>query len=176
MTEVLYAADALAVYTDVRRQQDMKTARLVAISFGVLAALGIAGLAVAAPPAGAALADLTTMPSTTLSASAIVTPTATVTGTVPITGTPTVTGTIANNQKVANAIATYFNVPLTEILALRDDGMGYGEIVIAYNLAKQTGQSVDEIIALRQAGEGWGKIVQSLDVKPGRWAEILAES
>ncbi len=154
----------------------MKTARILAIGFSVFAVLGMIGLAFAGPPRvafaqGAETSTVTATPEIgdtgTITSTETVTPTVTVTATVPVTATPPVTATVAPNQKVAAAIAKFYDVPLDDILAMRDQGMGYGEIVIAFNLANKTGKSVEEILSMRKSGEGWGKIAQDLAVKPG---------
>lgn len=145
----------------------MKTARIVVISFAMLAALGIAILALAAAPSGIAYAQGVESTTATLMG------TGTITSTGTLTDTGTISGTVASNQKVADAIAKYYDVPLDDILALRDKGMGYGEIVIAFNLANKIRQPVDQILTLRESGQGWGKIAQSLAVKPGNKGENL---
>ena len=46
-------------------------------------------------------------------------------------------------------------------------GYGFGEIDLAYGLSAETGTAVEEIFAMRQAGMGWGQIMQALGVLPG---------
>jgi hypothetical protein len=94
-----------------------------------------------------------------------------VTGT--ITGTITSTLTLTGTNKIIDAITQYFSGTLTntvtvsDVVGLRDDGWGYGEIFRLYELAKETGQSPDEIKAMRDSGMGWGQIAMALGVSPG---------
>ena len=93
--------------------------------------------------------------------------TSTITGT--ITNTLTVTGT----DKIIDAITKYFSGTLTntvtvsDVVGLRDDGWGFGEIFKLYELAKESGKTPDEIKAMRDGGMGWGEIAKALDLSPG---------
>jgi len=53
------------------------------------------------------------------------------------------------------------------IEAMRKQHYGDGEIVIAGALAKASNQPISEIMALRQNGMGWGQIAQKYDLKLG---------
>ncbi len=46
-------------------------------------------------------------------------------------------------------------------------GLGYGGLMIANALARETGRSFDEIVAMKQSGIGWGRIAQENGVKLG---------
>ena len=46
-------------------------------------------------------------------------------------------------------------------------GLGYGGLMIANSLARETGRSFDEIVAMKQSGMGWGRIAQENNVKLG---------
>ncbi len=46
-------------------------------------------------------------------------------------------------------------------------GLGYGGLMIANALARETGRSFDEIVAMKQSGMGWGRIAQENGVKLG---------
>jgi hypothetical protein len=94
-----------------------------------------------------------------------------VTGT--ITGTITSTLTLTGTNKIIDAITRYFSGTLTntvtvsDVIALRDDGWGFGEIFRLYELAKESGKSPDEIKAMRDSGMGWGEIAKALNLSPG---------
>lgn len=94
-----------------------------------------------------------------------------VTGT--ITGTVTNTLTVSGTNKIIDAITQYFSGTLTntatisDIVGLRNDGWGYGEIFRLYELAKESGQSPNDIKAMRDSGMGWGQIAMDLGLSPG---------
>ena len=46
-------------------------------------------------------------------------------------------------------------------------GLGYGGLMIANALARETGRSFDDIVAMKQSGMGWGRIAQDNGVKLG---------
>lgn len=46
-------------------------------------------------------------------------------------------------------------------------GLGYGGLMIANSLARETGRSFDDIVAMKQSGMGWGRIAQENGVKLG---------
>ena len=46
-------------------------------------------------------------------------------------------------------------------------GLGYGGLMIANALARETGRSFDDIVAMKQSGMGWGRIAQDNAVKLG---------
>ena len=46
-------------------------------------------------------------------------------------------------------------------------GLGYGGLMIANALARETGRSFDDIVAMKQSGMGWGRIAQENGVKLG---------
>ena len=45
--------------------------------------------------------------------------------------------------------------------------LGYGGLMIANALARETGRSFDEIVAMKQSGMGWGTIAQENGVQLG---------
>lgn len=77
-----------------------------------------------------------------------------------------------NNQKIAQAIADAFKVPVADILALHDKNMGYGEIVVAYTLAQKSGKSVSEVLALRTTGQGWGTIAKTFNPEHAKLTKL----
>jgi len=48
-----------------------------------------------------------------------------------------------------------------------EGGMGYGNVVKALALAEHNGGNLQEVLAMRESGMGWGEIAQSLDTKVG---------
>jgi hypothetical protein len=91
--------------------------------------------------------------------------------TVELTSTQTMTST----HPVALAIADAFGVPVSEIVALHADGLGFGGIARAYFLARELAADADptndltaaQILAMHQDGMGWGRIVATLGLPPG---------
>ncbi len=79
------------------------------------------------------------------------------------------------DQKVAQAIADEYEVDVKDIIALHQEGLGYGEIAKAYALAEITGKSVEDILAMKKEERGWGEIAQELKVDPGKWDPNLGK-
>ncbi|HEX7593686.1 MAG TPA: hypothetical protein VF429_05900 [Anaerolineae bacterium] len=96
-----------------------------------------------------------------------------------MTGTVTSTLNLTGTNKVTEAITKYFSGTLTttvtvsDVVGLRNDGWGFGEIFKLYLLAQESGKSVDQIKALRDSGMGWGEIAKSLDLSPGNKGKNL---
>lgn len=173
----------------------MNVARIMAVCFAALAALGISGIALAGPGLGAGALEVTALatpsstpstsdldkvvllttvtPTVTVTPTMTVTPTATVTPTVAVTGTVPVTMTRGANEKIAEGIAKFFGVPISDVLKIRNE-MGWGGVVKVFGLAEVSGKSVDDVLALRQ-NEGWGKVARSLGIKPGHWGGDLGQ-
>jgi hypothetical protein len=82
----------------------------------------------------------------------------------PISPTLPVTGA----NVIAGSIADFFQVPVSEVVALRSEDFGFGELAMAYFLAQDGGLSVEDIVAMRQSDMGWGEIAQYLDLPAGR--------
>jgi len=130
--------------------------KLIPVVIGVFAAMLLAGtIALAAPSPGGV-------------------PSASNAGT-GVTTTVTTTVTITGQQKIALAIAKEFSVTVASVMAVRDQGMGWGEVFKVFRLAKLTGKDVSEIITLRQ-DEGWGQVFRSLGLKPGLGTNNLGQA
>ncbi|HWQ04742.1 MAG TPA: DUF5666 domain-containing protein [Longilinea sp.] len=115
-----------------------------------------------------------------------VTVTPTITGTVTVTATatatatvtPTVTGTIevtptdetacvgADPQPTGMKLAQLYGVPYEEIMGWFCKHYGFGEIDLAYTLARASDKTVAEVFAMREAGMGWGNIKKELEPIP----------
>jgi hypothetical protein len=103
-----------------------------------------------------------------LAPSALVTETGHVTGTTGITN--------FGQTMIASAIASQFGVTLDEVLAVRNQDLGWGEVFKVFFYAKMSGKTVDEIIALREDDEGWGVIAKSLGLHPGLGKNNLGQT
>ena len=82
---------------------------------------------------------------------------------------PILTGTVPMTHPVGLAIALYFNIPYTQVMALHDAGFGFGNIARAYLTALASGGvlTTEQVLELRQAGTGWGQIKKDYGVHPG---------
>ena len=69
--------------------------------------------------------------------------------------------------KVISKLAKQFKVEEQAIVNLRMEGYGYGEISHALVVSEKSGKSLDEITALRNSGMGWGEIAKKYDLKLG---------
>ncbi len=96
-----------------------------------------------------------------------VTPTPTPTPTLTPTPDGFVGCTGVDPHPVGTSLAQKYGVSYEDIMSWFCQGYGFGEIDIAYDLSLQTGVTVEEIFALRQSGLGWGQIRQQLGVLPG---------
>jgi hypothetical protein len=67
----------------------------------------------------------------------------------------------------ATVLAANYDVTYAEIMERFCQGYGFGEIELAYLLAEEAGMSVEEVYALRDAGMGWGNIRKELGAAPG---------
>lgn len=65
-------------------------------------------------------------------------------------------------------ISREFEVPGDVLVEQRTrTGLGYGGLMIANALARETGRSFEDIVAMKQSGMGWGRIAQENGVKLG---------
>ena len=65
-------------------------------------------------------------------------------------------------------IAREFDVPVVVLEEQRTrTSLGYGGLMIANALARETGRPFEEIVAMKQSGMGWGRIAQENGVKLG---------
>ncbi len=118
-----------------------------------------------ATPTVTASPTVTLTPTATLTTTAVVT--GTVTPTPAGTPTPTIDCTGADPHPHATTLAERYGVSYEEIMGWFCKGFGFGEIEIAYDLAAQTDLPVTDVFALRQSGLGWGQIMQQLGALPG---------
>lgn len=74
-------------------------------------------------------------------------------------------GDPAGNQKIAEVIAEEFDTTPESVLALHDEGIGFGALFKLYSIARARGMTIDELIAeVEESGGGWafGKLMKSL--------------
>jgi hypothetical protein len=122
-------------------------------------------------PHGTEEAHKTPLPTSTLS------PSATPDGTLTPVASPTPAGTATpegprsgcdaadhTNHK-GEELAAQWGVSYQEIITWFCQGFGFGEIDLAYELAKESGKPVADIFMMKSNGDGWGKIKQSIQKK-----------
>lgn len=109
-----------------------------------------------------------------------ITPTLTLTPTATITTTVSPTATVTqlppgatdctgvNPHPIGLRLSTQYGVTYEEIMSWFCQGYGFGEIDIAYGLARQANIPVTEVFGMRQSGMGWGEIRQVLQPKPNK--------
>lgn len=95
----------------------------------------------------------TSTPTVTPTPTMTITPTATITGTVIVTDC-----TGADPQPTGMTLAERYNVSYDEIMGWFCQGYGFGEIDLAYGMSVEYNVPVTQIFAMREAGEGWGNI------------------
>lgn len=88
-----------------------------------------------------------------------------------VTGTPGLTGTI----RLATLIANAFGIPVDDVLALRLQEIGFGNIVKALFISAQTGVPLEEILAMRAQEIGWGEIRRELGLHPSNASSSLGQ-
>ena len=70
-------------------------------------------------------------------------------------------------MKIALAVARTFSTTVEQVLAIRAQNMGWGEVYKLFLLAKLTGQTPLQIMQSRQEGMGWGQIFKAQNLSPG---------
>ena len=103
-------------------------------------------------------------PTLTVTPTLSITPTA-VTPTPAGTVTTVCTGADPHPQGVA--LAQKYGVTYEEIMGWFCMRFGFGEIDLAYSIGLEAGITVEEVFAMRQSGMGWGQIQQELGLLPG---------
>lgn len=63
------------------------------------------------------------------------------------------------NRIIAAYSSDFQNID-AEINKLRDAGYGWGEVIMALELAQLSGKTVEEIMAMREDDKGWGEIAR----------------
>jgi hypothetical protein len=90
----------------------------------------------------------------------------------PITPTTEITSTTSNTHPVAAAIATHFSGVFSTtyegVMALHEEGYGFGVIAKAYFAAQKLGIDPQVLLDEFSAGTGWGNIMKNHQLHPGR--------
>lgn len=71
---------------------------------------------------------------------------------------------------VAARIAEGFGLEYDEVMALHEDGIGFGLIIKAYGIAEQypeSGLTGADLLEMKLEGQGWGEICREFDMHPG---------
>lgn len=63
------------------------------------------------------------------------------------------------------AVATFFNLPPSEIAILSDWEMSADEIPVVLFMARRAGVSAEALVALRDSGEGWSSLAERYRVR-----------
>jgi len=72
---------------------------------------------------------------------------------------------LENEEKILGKYSERFGVDTETLADLRAERFGYGEISHALVLSEKTGKPLDEIVAMRDDGKGWGQIADEHGVK-----------
>ncbi len=90
----------------------------------------------------------------------------------PITPTTEITSTTSNTHPVAAAIATHFSGVFSTtyegVMALHEEGLGFGVIAKAYFAAQKLGIDPQVLLDEFAAGTGWGQIMKAHGLHPGQ--------
>lgn len=70
-------------------------------------------------------------------------------------------------QKAIDYLVKTFNADKQTIIDLRNKKYGYGEISTALAIAQKSGKPLSEIVALKDSGKGWGDIAKKYGFKVG---------
>ena len=89
-----------------------------------------------------------------------------------ITPTTEITSTTSNTHPVAAAIATHFSGVFSTtyggVMALHEEGVGFGVIAKAYFAAQKLGIDPQVLLDEFAAGTGWGQIMKNHGLHPGQ--------
>jgi hypothetical protein len=90
----------------------------------------------------------------------------------PITPTTEITSTTSNTHPVAAAIAEHFSGVFSTtyegVMALHEEGYGFGVIAKAYFAAQKLGIDPQALLDEFTAGTGWGNIMKNHELHPGQ--------
>jgi hypothetical protein len=97
-----------------------------------------------------------------------------------VTNAPASTTPVSGQLKIAIAIANTFStttntVSVADVMAVRAQGLGWGEVYKVFLLKKLTGKSTTDILTMRLT-EGWGEIYRSLGLNPGQGRNNLGQA
>jgi hypothetical protein len=85
------------------------------------------------------------------------------------TETPELTATTQITHPVGLALSFFLSVPYTQVMALHNEGVGFGVIARVYLTARALNGVLtpEQVLALFQSGTGWGEIMKQYGVHPG---------
>lgn len=155
--------------------------KLLVSTLGISIALGLTMAIAWAAPELARRSSAGGAPVLSESAVGLMTSTQAVTATKRITATAEVSETKSvtstGQAMIAAAIAKQFGVNVADVLNVRAQNLGWGEVFKVFLYAKASGQSPAQIIALRSAGDqGWGVMAKSLGLNPGQGKNNLGQA
>ncbi len=70
----------------------------------------------------------------------------------------------------------FTDVTVTQVISMHNAGFGFGGIFKVFMIAQAAGTTPDEIMAMREAGMGWGEINKELDLHPGNKGKNLGSA
>jgi hypothetical protein len=80
---------------------------------------------------------------------------------------------VVRNRIIAAYSSDFQNID-AEINKLRDAGYGWGEVIMALELAQLSGKTVEEIMAMREDDKGWAEIAMELGIHPSELGRAVA--
>jgi hypothetical protein len=88
---------------------------------------------------------------------------------------PTVTSTypMTGGVMIPSCISLFFDVPVSDVVEVRSEGFGWGEVAKVYFFATESMTDVEYVLDLRAGGLGYGQIAKVLDLSPGRHGQNL---
>ena len=80
----------------------------------------------------------------------------------------------AGQTKIIERITAVYGTSASDLEAMRANGLGWGEIIMILELAKQSGMSAADIQAMHADGKGFGQIAHELGINPGELGRAVA--
>jgi len=80
----------------------------------------------------------------------------------------------AGQTKISERITAVYGTSASDLEAMRASGLGWGEIIIILELARQSGMPAADIQAMHASGKGFGQIAKDLGINPGDLGRAVA--
>ena len=80
----------------------------------------------------------------------------------------------AGQTKISERITAVYGTSASDLEAMRANGLGWGEIIMILELAKQSGMSAADIQAMHAGGKGFGQIAKELGINPDELGRAVA--
>ncbi|MBN1120571.1 MAG: hypothetical protein JXJ17_05795, partial [Anaerolineae bacterium] len=77
------------------------------------------------------------------------------------------TTTVVSGHPAAEKIADTYGVSYDQVMGWFCDGFGFGEIILALSATEETGISTDELLAMKAEGTGWGNVWKEIGLSRG---------